>query len=64
MVLFAVACHRCQVQSLYVNMPMQYTVNFNECKNYHEFLDEKKKIYFLFLHKTLIVGTRETASAR
>ena len=34
-----------------MSMPMQYAAIFKGCKRL-QFLDEKKKIFFLFLHKT------------
>ena len=40
----------------YENAPMQYTAFFHGCKN--DNFQIKKLIIFLFLLKTLIVGTR------
>ena len=39
----------------YANTPMQYTAIFNGCKNVN--FQVKKIFFFLFLLKTLIVGT-------
>ena len=41
----------------YENTPMQYTAIFHGCKNVH-FQTNFFLIFFLFLLKTLIVGTR------
>ena len=40
----------------YENIPMQYTAIFHGCKN--DNFQMKNCIFFLFLLKTLIVGTR------
>ena len=40
----------------YANMPMQYTAIFHGCKN--DNFQMKVVIFFLFLLKTLIMGTR------
>ena len=45
-----------KVLSYYANTPMQYTAIFHGCKNVH--FQMKFLIFFLFLLKTLIVGTR------
>ena len=42
----------------YANKPMQYTAIFHGCKNVHVQVKFFNLIFFLFLLKALIVGTR------
>ena len=49
-----VGSHQKTLGDHYENTPMQYTVIFHGCKN----LNFQKVTFFLFLLKTLILGTR------